>query len=252
MADKRIPALAEQTTLNYEDKAILDRVPGLSEAKSISFETVLRSEVAVSEDATGVGTFNLDYEFKDRISATIDEDCEFSFLNTPLGSTNYLRVVKGVNDLVTFAGVTGVVDSKQINETSITYRIERKGASFYVSRVDNQFTDSLVIGDLTPSAGAVTSFSYFNSVINNNICNFEATFIYTPAAPIGIVNIDIANWNVSKYNAGVLTACSNICFEPGGVATANSYIKETLLSIYFNTSVSADTTIIINGSFRIK
>lgn len=252
MVDKRISSLAEQTTLNYEDKAVLDRVPGLSEAKSISFDTALRSEVGVSEDARTVSFYLLNYQFKDRITATIDRDCTFSFSNIPVGSTNYLRVIKGVNDLVGFTGITGVIDSKQIGETSITYRIERRDTSFYVNRIDNQFTDSLVIGNLTSTFGTISDFSFFKSTTNNNICNFEASFNFTTTGSISLFLIDIANWDVSKFNPNYAPISISASVGAVGLVVADARIKADELLIQLDSAVDNDILIIINGSFRIK
>ena len=223
------------------------------ETKAIKAETLLRTRPSASFDRSGLGTTAITYSTYNNAIVTITTDNVITIGALGNNETCYLTVEKAAANLVTFSGATllGTIDAYQTNRTELRFRLDSVDGGIIISQLNNQFGDSLVSTDLTPSSGTITSFSYFNSTINDNICNFEAKFTYTPSASISTVQIDLSNWDVTKYNSGA-SACPISATEGVLPAPCVATIEEDTLYITYFTAITGASIISVNGSFRIK
>lgn len=236
-----------QATLNYNQYFEVDE-DGFSETKAIKSDVLLRTRPSEIIDASGESEIQIAFDTYNTAIVTINSGCEFTVYPKD-NETCYIYVLKSAANVVTFNGAT-LMYSCQTKSLVLVFKIESVNGVFTATQINNQFNDSLSIGDLIPLSGTVTTFTYFKSTINNNICSFEGSFIYTPASSVSAVIINISNWNVTKFNTGS-TSCNSFC-QAAAVIGSHAAISETVLSIYFNSAIATATTILINGSFRVK
>lgn len=164
------------------------------------------------------------------------------------------RAVPNVQTITfTGTGLVKVIEGENQGISTLYFQVWKGDGGIIVTQVNNQSSDSLIGGNLTSSDGTISLFNYFKSTTNNNICSFESSFTFTTTGLHNSLDIDIANWDVTKFNTGY-TSMSVECEVSGvPVKIRGARIKEDSMRIVLDAGVTdGDVVIILNGSFRIK
>ena len=215
----------------------------------MTIEKLERTRVPADLSEVGNSSGNLSFSSFDQISLTIDEDYSASFIGIPDNSINYLKVIKGSDNIITF--VSGdTIKASQIDKTELYFTISSIDGNVIITQENNQSSGSLLIGDLSISAGTIIAFSFFNWSINNNICTLESKFEVELFGTTPNYSVELSNFNISIVNEIVALA---------SYSNSNDFDLKAVLvdsGILFRVSpdptVGGDITLFFSGSFQIK
>lgn len=255
MTDKRAYDLDPQPTLSFGQSLVAD-ISGNIELKKMSIETLLRTKVANTIDATGVATKEISFSNYNVALATIDQSCEFDIGGIFNNETVYLKVIKGAANIVSFY-LVDLLNITQLGRTELYFEITKVNGVTFVKLLNNKINKNVISSNLTVTAGgSLTSFDYFNATTTNDICNYSASFTVTTGGVVApIISLNIANWAITKYNESVAEPCSIVVGVDGVFADIKACLMTNeVIVIVPTTSIAAnaDCEIVINGTFRVK
>jgi hypothetical protein len=247
MADSRIKDLTVEPNKDFDQSLGID-ITSYSSAKQMTLETLLRSGIVLADTDIGSASGTISFADYDVIVYTVSQDYALTISNVPDNSRNILKINKSSGDIITFVGVGGTEDSTQTGLTALYFDVISYNGYVHVKQINNQFEDTAV--NLTSSDGTIISTSYFESQINNNICNFEASFVFDPTASLDDFTIDIANWGVTKKQTGS-TPCSVFLNADGTIINNMGRISATALVVNMDSATTDEISVTVNGSFQI-
>lgn len=151
-----------------------------------------RERNAIEGQLSGVGAISANYSGLDTIVITASGDIIVTPSNIPDKQNVKLVVIKSADDTVSFSGVGGSLDGKEIGVTTIYYELWKVNGVISVIQKNRQFGGSFVIGDLSINLGTLDSVTYFDFQINDNILHLEAEIVITTtAAGLGAYTLGI-------------------------------------------------------------
>jgi len=174
----RILDLGEQIPLDYASMIEMDML-AFPESKQQSLLNVLRTSPFKAVSATGLSAYTLDVVSKN-MQITISVDCLVYFNGLNEGETLYLRVLKGVNNIITFGMILTSIDSRQIGRDELRFRVDKYAGIITVTRLDCQEDMNKSITDIVYEGGSLVSVDRFRYLLNNNMCTLSARIAFTP------------------------------------------------------------------------
>lgn len=250
---KRIMDLTNQGTNAADYYVEIDKT-GDVETKRMSM-MVVHGQIENDIDATGLSSQLVTFGSYNCLQVTIDQDCSLNIQNIPTTDVT-LVVIKGSTDIATLTGVVDAVsESRQDGETVLFYRIYEKGSNAYAIRINNQYSDTLVIGDLTPNLGTINSLDHFKWKIEGTMCNINCELTYTPD-PL-LLNGHKLTITLSNFDPTLLYGINSLAsFVEVG---ADNYSSQCTINDSDEIDITWDhqaevaqlLTIYINGSFEI-
>jgi len=248
--DKRIDGLTIETVKAWDQKLAIDKA-AYTEARSLNLEVLQRTRVSKSQSEISSSSATLDFSAHEQILLIIAQDFTATISNVPNNSVNYLKVTKGSTDVITFVGADEENEAFQNGLTEIWYKVTGVNGDVILERLNTQLTQNLVIGDFSSTSGTVTTFDYFESTINDNICSFEGSFTFTTSSLVDSFTINIANWNIQKKQSS-FTSTSNYVRIDDERVSAIMIITDTYLSVFLPASYNDDVEIKLNGQFKVS
>jgi hypothetical protein len=226
----KIHDLTLEPVLDFE-KSIPVSKEGDLETKRMTLKTALRGEKKVTINAIGESEYPLSFANHNVIDVDIDESCEFTLSDLVNGDSVYLRVSKGVDDLVSFYQLTPIPFNQY--QTSLLFHITRKADINTIQCVNRVKTFTLSSSKFTAVLGTITAFRYFvGTVIDDNLF-FEGQFDFSFASSGNAILINIADMPVVKYN-NYDTPISTFCSQNGTVFPTNGRADEYNIAIFFD------------------
>ena len=262
MADKRIDGLTIEPVLSFDQKVAVDKA-AYSEAKGMTYTTLLRTRVKTEVDETGSASGTIDFTNSSEVVVTIDQDYQGSFTGIQDNEVVYLHVIKGLTDVFTpYRPVTGAIvkQTNQQNVTHLIYRITTNTtaaayASFIVDPINSQTSGGLAISKFSVAGATITSLDHFNYTTNYNICNFSGQFNIQATSTISTLTITITDWDlISVYTNNAADVYVTSTDVSGLSAMQARLIDTNALQITLNNSLTATdaATVIFNGQIKIE
>lgn len=252
MADKRIPSLTVNPNKSFDDYFVQDRTGNL-EAKSQSYNIVLRSMVYDIHDESGNSSGTLDFTDYELIRLTIDQDFTATITNVPINSKAYIEVTKGATDTIIFSGY-GLSGSASIaqNATDLKFEVININSDIYVRQIESQTqSGSLSSAAVTASSGVtITTFYWFNWTINNNLCTLSTKLqLSFDGTVTDNFTINCATFPLVMYNDDEAMSV----YRTNNSHEYSCLFEGDLIRVFAESSLaSSGTTLVLNTTFRIK
>lgn len=250
---KRIRDLTIEATNEFDYVVEIDRA-GEVETKQMTMK-VLHEPVTNTIDATGLSSQTVNFSSYNTIVVTIDQDCTLNISNVLVTDVT-LIVLKGSANIATISGLDHVTESRQDGETTLFYKIYAQGSYQYGTRINDQYSDTLVIGDLSPGIGTINSLDHFKWKIEGTKCNVNTEFTFSHAIPIVDKNqltVTLSNFAPTLlYSNNALAAYIEIGTDNYAAQCNINDSDELEISWDFGLGSGVTATIYINGDFEIK
>jgi len=259
MADKRTYSLTQEPDIDFDSFIPTDK-SGNTEAKAYKTSTLLRKKVVNEIDDSGNSSGTVNFSSYNLINLTIDQDYDATIAGIQSHEVVLLRVDKGSTDIFSVVNPSSDVIRPESVQKGLTvlfyaiYNITSTDAGDTITLVKpliNQLEDNAIT--ITADDGTVTATGFAESVVNNNVCNFEFSFTYESDLGGTTHDFTLSNWNTTKYNINP-TSCYSHVIQSGSAVISNAKINTSSLRIDLASSISTSTatTILVSGSFKVE
>jgi hypothetical protein len=248
----RILDLGEQIPLDYASMIEVDML-AFPESKQQSLLNVLRTSPFKAVSATGLSAYTLDVVSKN-MQITISVDCLVYFNGLNEGETLYLRVLKGVNNIITFGMILTSIDSRQIGRDELRFRVDKYAGIITVTRLDCQEDANRAITDIAYAGGSILSLDRFRYLLNNNMCTLSAEIEFVPSSDTKIITFAVTHPYTMVNSVEAMSVYLNEhTTEHPIIPTARvTTLTLQLVSVDGTFTAGVTYTALFNGTYEIK
>lgn len=146
---------------------------------------LFKKDVSVSQINPPASALGCNFATVDQVILEFTGNKTISIKGLEDGQTGRIFITKGVNDTVTFIGVTGTIDGRQIGRTTLSYEAISFNGNVVVRQLRGvQDNGDMAGGTFSPNSGVIDSVSFVEYNINNNMCTIHGRINWTTPATI--------------------------------------------------------------------